>query len=364
MNTLSEILSSHIFDIRPADAGAMRLACERQARLAKPLGSLGTLEALSVQMAGITGDVYNSVEKKHLVVFAADHGVVAEGVASTPQSVTLAQTVNLTRGKTGAAVLAGHFGCGVTVCDVGVNAVIQDTNVLNRKVAFGTRNFTNEPAMTREQAETAILHGITLAREICKNADVIGVGEMGIGNTTAASAVLSVFSGLDAEEVTGRGAGLSDAAFENKKRVIRRAIAVNKPNAEDAVDVLCKVGGFDIAAMCGAFLGAAAERTPVVIDGFPSAVAALAAYRLCGSARDFFIPSHASREKGYAVAMDMLGLEPMLLLNMRLGEGSGCMLAFEILSAACAVMRDMATFDGAGIDSGYIDELMKNGDVF
>ena len=348
-------------EIKPLDEAAMSAARARQAQLAKPPGSLGRLEELSVQLAGITGKVQNTIKKKHLLIFAADNGVVEEGVSSAPQSVTLMQTVNLTRAKTGASVLAKHFGCGITVCDVGVNADIAEQAVLNRKIAYGTKSIAQGPAMTREQALTAIRTGIELAQST--DADVLGIGEMGIGNTTTSSAVLAVLLNAHVEDVTGRGGGITDESFRKKKDVIRRAIAVNHPDRSDVVDVLAKVGGFDIAAMCGAFLGAAATQRPVVIDGFISAVAALCAVKLCPNVRGYLIPSHASFEIGYRLAMDAMELQPMLLLGMRLGEGSGCPLAFEILSAACAVMNRMATFDQAGINDDYLDEI-RVGDKF
>ena len=348
-------------EIKPLDEAAMSAARARQAQLAKPPGSLGRLEELSVQLAGITGKVQNTIKKKHLLVFAADNGVVEEGVSSAPQSVTLMQTVNLTRAKTGASVLAKHFGCGITVCDVGVNADIAEQAVLNRKIAYGTKSISQGPAMTRERALTAIRTGIELAQST--DADVRGIGEMGIGNTTTSSAVLAVLLNAHVEDVTGRGGGITDESFRKKKDVIRRAIAVNHPDRSDVVDVLAKVGGFDIAAMCGAFLGAAATQRPVVIDGFISAVAALCAVKLCPNVRGYLIPSHASFEIGYRLAMDAMELQPMLLLGMRLGEGSGCPLAFEILSAACAVMNHMATFDQAGINDDYLDEI-RVGDKF
>lgn len=354
-------LQKWIQSVSPLNEAAMLAARERQAQLAKPPGSLGRLEDLSVQLAGITGSVHNKIEKKHLLVFAADNGVVAEGVSSAPQSVTLMQTINLTRAKTGASTLCKHFGCGITVCDVGINADIKESAVLNRKIAYGTQNIVNGPAMTREQAVQAILTGIELAQKT--DADVLGVGEMGIGNTTTSSAVLSVLLEADIDAVTGRGGGLTDDGFSKKKSVIQRAIAVNNPDKHDVIDVLSKVGGFDIAAMCGAFIGAAVSRRPVVIDGFISAVAALCAYRLCPNIQGYLIPSHASYEIGYKLAMDAMELEPLFLLGMRLGEGSGCPLAFEILNAACAIINDMATFDQAGIDDGYLDEI-REGDKF
>jgi len=354
-------LNEMITSIQPLDEAAMAKARERQAQLAKPPGSLGRLEDLSVQLAGITGTVHNKIEKKHLLVFAADNGVVAEGVSSAPQSVTLMQTINLTRAKTGASTLCKHFGCGITVCDVGVNADIKEPKVLNRKIAYGTQNIVSGPAMSREQAMQAIMSGIELAQNT--DADVIGIGEMGIGNTTTSSAVLSVLLDADVDAVTGRGGGITDASFLKKKQVIKTAIEANRPDKNDVIDVLAKVGGFDIAAMCGAFLGCAATRRPVVIDGFISAVAALCAYKLCPNSVQYFVPSHASYEIGYKLAMDAMNLQPLFLLGMRLGEGSGCPLAFEVLHAACAIINDMATFDQAGIDDGYLDEI-REGDKF
>lgn len=357
LQTLNNIIAS----VAPLDVAAMNEARKRQAQLAKPPGSLGRLEEFSIQLAGITGKVHNRIEKKHLLVFAADNGVVEEGVASAPQSVTLQQTVNLTRAKTGASVLCRHFGCEITVCDVGVNGDITNQAVLNRKIAFGTQNIAAGAAMTREQALTAILTGAQLAMET--PADVLGIGEMGIGNTTTSSAVLSVLLDADVEAVTGRGGGITDNSFLKKKDVIRQAIELNQPDKNDIIDVLSKVGGFDIAAMCGAYIGAAAAGKPVVIDGFISVVAALCAVKLCPNVREYLIPSHASFEIGYKLAIDALNLEPMFQLGMRLGEGSGCPLAFEVLSAACAIINNMATFDQAGINDDYLEDIRK-GDSF
>lgn len=347
--------------VAPLDRGTMTAAETYQARLAKPPGSLGRLEEISIQLAGITGHVHNALNKKQLLVFAADNGVVDEGVSSAPQSVTKQQTINLMRGKTGAAVLAKHFGCGLTVCDVGVNADIYKSTVLNRKIAYGTQNICTGPAMTREQTLQAILTGAEIARTV--DADVIGVGEMGIGNTTTSSAVLAVLLGADVEAVTGRGGGITEESFRKKKAVIRTAIEVNRPDRDDVVGVLSKVGGFDLAAMCGAFLGAAAARRPAVIDGLISAAAALCAVRLCPNVRGYLVPSHASFEIGYRLAMEAMDLRPLFDLGMRLGEGSGCPLAFQVLDAACAVINDMATFDEAGINDDYLDEI-RRGDQF
>ncbi len=354
-------LDALVREVLPLDRSAMTAAEEYQARLAKPPGSLGRLEEISIQLAGITGRVHNALNKKQLLVFAADNGVVAEGVSSAPQSVTKQQTINLMRGKTGAAVLAKHFGCGLTVCDVGVNADIYESTVLNRKIAYGTQNICTGPAMTREQTLQAILTGAEIAGTV--DADVIGVGEMGIGNTTTSSAVLAVLLGADVEAVTGRGGGITEESFRKKKAVIRTAIEVNRLDRDDVVGVLSKVGGFDLAAMCGAFLGAAAARRPAVIDGLISTAAALCAVRLCPNVRGYLVPSHASFEIGYRLAMEAMDLRPLFDLGMRLGEGSGCPLAFQVLDAACAVINDMATFDEAGINDNYLDEI-RRGDQF
>lgn len=358
---MQEKIEALVRAVQPLDQKAMLAAEAHQARLAKPPGSLGRLEELSVQLAGITGKVHNELPRKQLLIFAADNGVVAEGVSSAPQSVTMQQTINLTRGKTGAAVLAKRFGCGLTVCDVGVNADICESAVLNRKISYGTQNICAGPAMTREQALQAILTGAAVAENV--DADAVGIGEMGIGNTTTSSAVLAVLLGADVDKVTGRGGGITEESFRKKKAVIRTAIAVNRPNRDDVIDVLAKVGGFDLAAMCGAFLGAAASRRAAVIDGFISAVAALCAVRLCPLVHGYLIPSHASFEIGYRLAIEELALRPLFDLGMRLGEGSGCPLAFQVLDAACAVMNNMASFDEADINDDYLDEI-RQGDQF
>ena len=357
------MLTSYLSQVTPPNELAMDEARRYQAKLAKPPGSLGQLEELSIQLAGITGNLHNKIEQKALLVFAADNGVVEEGVSSAPQSVTLMQTINLTRAKTGASVLAKHFGCDITVCDVGVNADIKEPAVLNKKIAYGTANIAKKPAMSYEQAIKAIMTGFELATKTATTHDVIGIGEMGIGNTTTSSAVLSVLLDVDVEAVTGRGGGITDDSFSKKKSVIRQAIALHRPDKNDVIDVLAKVGGFDIAAMCGAFIGSALAKKPVVIDGFISVVAALCAVRLCPNVRYYLVPSHASFEIGYKLAIEELQLQPMLLLGMRLGEGSGCPLAFEILNAACAIMNNMATFEQAGIDDEYLDEI-REGDKF
>lgn len=350
-------LKSIIGAISPADAEAVRLAERRQSELAKPPRSLGKLEEISVRLAGITGKVNNSLENCLVAVFAADNGVVEEGVAVTPQSVTLSQAVNMTRHITGMSALARYFGCAVRVYDVGINAPVHPA-LINRKIRRGTSNIAHGPAMTREEALSAIEAGFEAAADAKRDGfDAMGVGEMGIGNTTTSAAVLCALTGSEASLVTGRGSGLSDEALIHKAKVVAEAVRLNSPDPTDPVDVIAKVGGFDIAAMTGAYLGCAYHRIPAVADGFISTVAALCAYRLCPAAREFIFLSHASEEPGYKLAANDLGLAPFLLLDMRLGEGSGCPVAFQIMKAACAAMNGMATFAEAAINDDYLENL-------
>lgn len=354
-----------INQIEPLNAAALKAAEERQAKLAKPPGSLGELEAISIRLAGITGKVQNDLLKRRMIVLCADNGIIEEGVSCTPRSVTAAQAVNMTKHLTGMSSMAAYFGNQIQVVDMGIADDYDCKDILNHKIAPGTKNFLKEDAMTREQCEEAIVTGIQLAKLASEHRiDAIGVGEMGIGNTSTSSAVLSVLTGLPIEAVTGRGGGLTDDAFAHKKEVLETAIARRQPDQNDPVDVLAKVGGFDLAAMCGVFLGAALYRIPVVIDGFISVVAALCAARLCPLAKGYMFASHASYEPGYAKALDELGLTASLNLGMRLGEGSGCPIMFEIMQAACVVMNDMASFnEDSGINDEYLDEI-REGDKF
>ena len=355
-----ERLNKIISEIKPLDRETMDKCAKRQAQLAKPPGSLGKLEDISIQLAGITGSVKNTIEKRRIIVMCADNGVIEEGVSSSPQSVTLAQTINLTRGITGCSCLAKHFGNEVAVCDVGVNGVINCPDVIDRKIAMGTKNIAKEPAMTREQAIQAILTGVEMADMAYKDGvKIVGVGEMGICNTTTSSAILACLTDSSVEDVTGRGGGVTDSAFAKKKQVIAKALEMHAPDKNDCVDVLSKVGGFDIAAMCGVFLGCAKNRLPVVVDGFISIVAALCAVRLCENVRGYLIPSHHSYEVGYQIAAKALDFDAYLMLGMRLGEGSGCPIAFEIVDAACAVINTMATFDEAEINDDYLTDIRK-----
>lgn len=342
----------------PADNAAMEKARQRQAELAKPPGSLGKLEDYSIRLAGITGKVKNSIEKCRVIVLAADNGVTAEGVSSAPTSVTLSQVINMTRHITGMSSLAYYFGNEVVVADLGIDTDRKIPGVLDRKIRRSTGNIAKERAMTRQQVLDAIAVGLDLAADAAKDGvNAVGVGEMGIGNTTTSSAVLSALTGATPESVTGRGGGLTDQAFAVKKQVITQALALHHPDREDVVDVLSAVGGLDLAAMTGVFLGCALQHIPAVVDGFISIVAALCACRLNPNVKDYLFLSHASYEIGYRLAAEELGLEPCLLLDMRLGEGSGCPIAFQILKAACAVMNGMGTFAEAAIQDDYLDPI-------
>ena len=344
--------------ISPLYEAPMREAKARQDALAKPPGSLGLLEEISIRLAGITGTVKNEAAPTRIYVLAADNGVVSEGVSSAPQSVTRAQAINLTRGLTGASCLAKHFHDGLTVVDMGIALPYTCPEILNRSLGKGTANIAAGPAMPRPAAVQGILTGMELAAQARQDGiRLLGVGEMGIGNTTTSAAVLAALTGLAPEELTGRGAGLTDDAFRKKKDVIRRALTLHRPDPADPVGVLSAVGGLDLAAMTGAFLGLAAAHVPAVADGLISVVAALCAVRLCPAARDAIFLSHASKEPGYRRAAEELGLGPFLQLGMRLGEGSGCPLAFQVLKAACAVMNGMATFAEAAINDDYLESI-------
>jgi len=345
--------------IPPPDGAAMDAARARQDALAKPPRSLGALEEISVQLAGITGNVINSLAHRRIAIFSSDNGVCAEGVASAPQSVTRAQTINFTRCKTGVSAMAKYTGTELDVIDVGnLTELPYHLGIRNEKIAAGTQNIAKGPAMTRGQCLRAIGVGVEAARRAkADGVDVLGIGEMGIGNTTTSAAVLCALAGVSPEEAVGRGGCITDAVFAHKRDVVRAALAVNRPDRNDPVGVLAAVGGFDLAAMAGAFLGAAAERLPVVIDGYISAVAALCAFRICPTARAYFFPSHKSCEAGYTLAMNEMGLRPYLDLGMRLGEGSGCPLAFSVMETACIVMAHMATFEEAEINDDYLSDV-------
>ena len=375
---LDEVIKS----IKPADRQAIIQAKARQAQLAKPPGSLGGLEEMSVRIAGMTGQVINRIGKGCVAVFCADNGVAAEGVASAPQSVTRAQTINFTRRLTGVGALAKSYDSELLIVDMGVkeripaelydSVPLRDTSkIVDRRIRpqGETDNIAAGPAMTQEEALQAIAAGIEMAEAVHRAGfSILGVGEMGIGNTTTSAALLSAVTGLDADETVGRGGGVNDEGFARKKEIVEEASAEFREKGgilkspaesqpEEMLAALSRMGGFDICAMTGAYLGAAACRMPVVIDGYISAAAALTASVLAPAAADYMIASHESYEKGYMLAMNVMGLKPFLSLDMRLGEGSGCPIAFSVIRGACDVMADMATFEEAAINDDYLEEI-------
>lgn len=355
-----ELLKKTAAGIKPAYEASMKEAAERLDKLAKPIGSLGKLESLAVKIAGITGKQSNRFDKKVTVIMASDNGICEEGVSSCPQVVTTVQTLNFLKGVTGVCVLSKHAGADIRVVDIGVASDLEAPGLISRKIRKGTSNMAKGPAMSREEAVKAIETGIeTVTRLVSEGYSLFGTGEMGIGNTSTSSAVAMAFLGCGADEAVGKGAGLTEEDYARKKVTIERAIAVNNPDPGDPIDVLSKVGGFDIAGMTGCFLGAAYHRVPVVIDGFISAAAALAAYKLNPLVKDFMIASHCSREPGYILVAKELELEPMLNLDMRLGEGSGCPLAFNVIEAAETVISDMATLEEAMIESDFLVDIRE-----
>ncbi|MBK5253862.1 MAG: nicotinate-nucleotide--dimethylbenzimidazole phosphoribosyltransferase [Peptostreptococcaceae bacterium] len=367
---LNELLKA----IKPLNEEAMEKAKERQNYLAKPPGSLGYLEDISIKLAGITGEVKNNVKKQAVVIMSADNGVCEEGVASAPQQVTMAQTINFTRRITGVSSMAQYFDIDLLVIDMGVamdipkelytdSMTVEEDGklritkgIVDRSLGKGTKNLFKEPAMTREQVIEAVFTGIDAVKAM-KDCDIelFGVGEMGIGNTTTSSTVLAALTDLPAIDIVGRGGGLNDDGLAKKIEVVEKS--AKNLSKDNPLDILSKVGGFDIAAMVGAFIGAALYRIPVVIDGFISANAALVAKTICPSVTDFMFASHKSYEVGYMKTMKELNLKPMFSLGMRLGEGSGCPIAFKIIQAATGTMNLMWTLEEASIDAGYLEEI-------
>lgn len=332
--------------IAPLDVAAMTAARRRLDSLTKPSGSLGRLEELAVRLAGITGRAPPAVNEKTIYLFAADHGVAAEGVSAYPTAVTAQMAANFLNGGAAINVLARQAGASLVVVDVGIAADIpRHHQLICMKIAPGTRNFLYEPAMTRKQALQCLEAGHAAFRP-CQAA---GMGEMGIGNSTSAAAIVAAATGRPPAEIVGRGTGIDDSALAKKIAVVEQALARRQPDGGDGISLLCSVGGFEIGALAGAMLAAAAARVPIVLDGFISTAAALVAVRLCPRVREYLIAAHRSAEKGHSIALAQLNLRPLLELELRLGEGTGAALAFHLLEAACRTMGEMATFEGAGV---------------
>jgi nicotinate-nucleotide--dimethylbenzimidazole phosphoribosyltransferase len=333
------------------DQKAALAAHQRQDQLTKPTGSLGCLEDLSIQIAAMTGLIRPALERKAVIVMAADHGVAIEGVSAYPAEVTPQMVLNFLHGGAAINVLARLAGARVVIVDIGVAYDFENLpGLVRRKVAHGTQNMTKGPAMSRYQAEQAVQVGIDIVEEeIAKGLDLAATGDMGIGNTTASSAITAVFTGLPVAQVTGRGTGVDDAGLKRKIAIIERAIQVNHPDPKDALDVLAKVGGLEIAGLAGVVIGAAAHRVPIVVDGFISGAAALVAAELLPAVRPYLIASHQSVEAGHQAIYTRLGLRPLLDLGMRLGEGTGSALAFNLVEASVRLLNEMATFEEAAV---------------
>ncbi|MBT9140021.1 MAG: Nicotinate-nucleotide--dimethylbenzimidazole phosphoribosyltransferase [Dehalococcoidia bacterium] len=347
MEKLSKILSN----IKPVDQGASLRCKQHLDNLTKPPGSLGVLEEIAQKLAAITGEIKPPLPKKTVVLMAGDHGVVAEGVSAYPQEVTPQMVMNFLSGGAAMNVLARHADAELVVVDIGVAVDLPGHPSLQiRKIAYGTNNLAKGPAMTRTQAVAALECGIDVAEEcIAMGTGIFGTGEMGIGNTTPSVAIAAVYSGEDIAAVCGRGTGLDDAKLQNKIRVIREAINLNEPDPTDALDVLSKLGGYEIAGMAGVMLAAAAHGIPVLVDGFISGAAALIACNLHPHANQYMLASHLSEEPGHSVTLKILGLMPFLKMNMRLGEGTGSALAMTMVDAAIKICAEMASFADAGV---------------
>ncbi len=348
---MGKSIQKAIESIKPLDKVAMQAARSRQDALTKPVGALGRLEEISIQIAGITRNPRPKIKEKAIIVMAADHGVVASGVSLYPQEVTSQMMHGFLAGTAGINVLARHIGARVVAVDMGIIGGLEpQPNLICKMIDFGTKDMTQGPAMTRQQAIDAIESGVDVIQsEIAKGLDIVGIGDMGIGNTTASTAIGAAITGKPVSQVTGRGTGLGDEQLANKVKVIEKALEINKPDPNDAIDVLAKVGGFEIGGLAGVILGAAANHIPVVIDGFISGAAALIAATLCPQSTAYMIAGHQSVEIGHQAMYDHLKLESVLNLNMRLGEGTGGALAMSIAEASCKILDEMFTFAEAEV---------------
>jgi nicotinate-nucleotide--dimethylbenzimidazole phosphoribosyltransferase len=355
---ISTLVDETLGQIGPLDQEAMDAARARQNILTKPLGSLGRLEEISILLAGMFGQAIPSIGRKTTILAAGDHGVVEEGVSAYPQAVTPQMVLNFLRGGAAINVLARHVGAEILILDAGVAADLEpDPALRSVKIGYGTANMARGPAMTRDQAVQCLETGIEAANEqIAEGADIIAFGDMGIGNTTSSSAITSVVTGADPSLTTGRGTGLDDPSLEHKVQVVRTSLEVNRPDVNDGLDILTKVGGFEIGVLAGAMLATAAGRRPVVVDGFISGAAALIAWTLSPQAGQYMLASHQSVEPGHRIALDKMGVSPLLDLGMRLGEGTGAVLAMPIIEAAAKCLAEMATFSDAGVSERIEDE--------
>lgn len=347
-----ELLNNSIKSIKSPDKNVYEAALERLANHARPAGSLGLLEPLSARLAGIKGTIDVRLGHKFIVTCAGDHGIVEEGVSLFPQEVTSQMVYNFVNDGASINVLARHAGAKVIVADFGVNCDFEpDLDIFHKKIRKGTDNFLKGPAMTREEAVKAVEGGIEIVDTLALKGpvDILGTGDMGIGNTTPSTAIIAAFSGIEVKKLTGRGTGVDDAALENKINVIKKALDYHRPDPGDALGVLSKVGGFEIGGLTGLVIGAAAHGIPVVCDGLISTAGALVACALAPAAKNYLFASHRSVEAGHRYMHDYLGLEPLLDIGFRLGEGTGAALAMELLDASTRILSDIKTFEEVGI---------------
>jgi nicotinate-nucleotide--dimethylbenzimidazole phosphoribosyltransferase len=348
---MTTLLNETIAQIPPLDADAMKAARARQDQLTKPQGALGRLESLSIQLAGITAQARPRFKQPAIITMAGDHGIARQGVSAYPAEVTPQMVLNFLRGGAAINVLARHVGARVVIVDIGVATELPaHPELVNQKIAPGTRDFSMGPAMTRDEARRAVEAGIEIAtREISRGADILGTGDMGIGNTTPSAAITATITRRSVKELTGRGTGVDDAGLARKIATIERALEINQPNPNDAIDVLADVGGFEIGGLAGVMIGAAARRVPVVIDGFISGAAALIAHGLAPAVQPYLVAAHRSVEIGHRAILDYLRVEPLLDLDLRLGEGTGAALGISLCIASAKILDEMATFADAGV---------------
>ena len=363
-DTSQNYLESTFQNIFPQDSFSREEATKHLSQLTMPHWALGDLMDLAVDLAGMTRSLQPPVKRKKIVVMAGDHGVTAEGVSKYPSEVTAQMMANFAAGGAGINALAKQAGAEVVLVDMGVKGDLSDLvsqgQVISKKIGPGTANMALGPAMTRTHAVLALEAGIEVAKQLGSEVDIFGAGDMGIGNTTASTAILAAFTAKSVAELTGRGTGLDDAQLESKIKIIEKSLELNKPDPSDGIDVLAKVGGYEIAGLAGLIIGAASLQKPILVDGFISTAAALVAYSLEPFVRDYIICAHRSVEQGHEVMHDKLGLKPLLNLNMRLGEGTGAALAMNLVEAAASLLTEVATFEAAGVTEASEDPEDKD----
>jgi nicotinate-nucleotide--dimethylbenzimidazole phosphoribosyltransferase len=356
-----EKIKSSLNSIKELDFEAMNETKRRWDSLVKPIGSLGLMEEITIKLSGIYRKTKFSIDKRAVLVMASDNGVVEENVTSSPQIFTRILAEKMAKGMTGVSVMSKSVKADVVVVDIGINGNVKEEKIINRKIRYGTNNFTKAKAMTYDETIKAIETGIEIADELFnKGYNILGTGEVGIGNTTTSAAVIKAITNLNIDDIVGKGAGITDEQLILKKNAIVKAIDIHKPNKDDIIDVLSKVGGLDIAGLVGIYISGAKNSRPIVMDGFISQTAALCAIKLDNRVKDYIIPSHLSKEPGAKFVFDEIGLRPMLDLSMRLGEGTGCTLAFQIIDTSIYTLNNMATFEEAEIEKEFLVDISKD----